>query len=271
MKNMRIGFIGAGKMALALARGFAEKMKPNAILASSPASDEVFLKEFRSHGFDTYHSNEFVARNVDTVILATKPSILPTIFKELHDTIQPNQLLISIAAGIPIKMIQESLSMGDTLKVIRVMPNTPSLVNEGVSIYSLNHQCDLKDQKIIEEMFSCVGSIYKIDETLIDAATGISGCGPGYMYLVIEAMGDAGVKQGLPRDLAYKLAAQTMIGSGKMVLQTGQHPAVLKDSVCSAGGSTIAGISALENEGVRGAFIKAVEVATLKCKDLGNK
>ncbi|XP_040580943.1 pyrroline-5-carboxylate reductase 2 [Lepeophtheirus salmonis] len=267
---MRIGFIGAGKMALALARGFSEKINPTAVLASCPPSDDLLLKQFRDHGFDTYNSNEFVARNSDVVIFATKPFVFPIIMKELKHVFTVNQLLISIAAGLKINLIEKSLKDGDKLKIMRVMPNTPSLVNEGVTVYAPNKQCKSEEEEIVERLFSSVGRVYKVNETQIDAVTGISGSGPAYMFLIIEAMADAGVRQGLPRDFAYKLAAQTMVGAGRMVLETGDHPAVLKDAVCSPAGSTIEALDTLEKNGMRSSIMKAVEAATNRCKELGN-
>nr|ACO14615.1 Pyrroline-5-carboxylate reductase [Caligus clemensi] len=267
---MRIGFIGAGKMALALARGFSEKLNPSVVMAACPPSDEFLLQQFRSHGFETYNSNEYIAKNTDIVIFATKPFVFPKIMKELKHSFNRSQLLITVAAGIKINHIQESLKDGHKLKIVRVMPNTPSLINEGVTVFAPNSSCNQEDETIVQKLFSSVGDIHKVSETQIDAVTGISGSGPGYMFLIIEAMADAGVRQGLPRELSYKLAAQTMVGSGRMVLATGEHPAVLKDAVCSPAGTTIEALDTLEKGGMRSSIMKAVEAATNRCKELGD-
>jgi len=180
-----------------------------------------------------------------------------------------NKLIVSIAAGMKISDIQQNLHSES--KVFRVMPNTPSLVLEGATVFSRGKSCEQIDSDLIKQILSAVGSTcHEVPESWINAVTGISGSGPAYMYMIIEAMADAGVKRGLPRNLAIQLAAQTMVGSGQMVLQTGKHPAVLKDEVCSPGGSTITAVDQLEQSGIRTCMMKAVEAATNRCQQLGS-
>jgi len=271
LKQLRVGFIGAGKMASALARGFAQTLPQGSkmISASCPVNDAPLLEEMGSMGCTTMHSNKQLVRDNDVILVAVKPGVMPIICKEVKALVTPDKLFVSIAAGVKLQAIQDMLHQ--EAKAVRVMPNTPSLVGEGATVYSLGDRCSPDtDGKIVSGLFSGVGQeCHPVSEAMIDAVTGISGSGPAYMYLIIEAMADAGVKQGLPRELSYRLAAQTMVGAGKMVLETGKHPAVLKDDVCSPAGSTIAALATLEKNGLRNTLMQAVEAATLRCKQLG--
>ena len=175
--------------------------------------------------------------------------------------------MISIAAGVPLAKLEALLSAG--ARVIRVMPNTPALVGASASAFALGAAATREDAALTERLFSAVGIAYEVKERLLDAVTGLSGSGPAYVCLLIEALSDGGVAAGLPRDVATRLAAQTVLGSAKMVLETGQHPAVLKDMVTSPGGTTIEGLHELEKAGVRGAFMNAVRAAAEKSKQLG--
>jgi pyrroline-5-carboxylate reductase len=184
----------------------------------------------------------------------------------IHNELQ-GKLLISIAAGVSIATLQEYA--GPDVRVIRVMPNTPALVHKGSAAYALGVGTTEADAETAEAVFSSVGRAYEVAESLLDAVTGLSGSGPAYVYLAIEALADGGVRMGLPRDLAVQLAAQTVSGAAEMVLRTTLHPAQLKDMVASPGGTTIAGLAVLEAHSVRGAFIEAVEAATLRSRELG--
>jgi len=272
VKNLKVGFIGAGKMATALAAGLADILPQGSkmITASCPANDAFLLDDIRAMGCGTTHSNKDLVANSDLVMLAVKPAVMPHVCREIRDLVTEDKIMVSMAAGVKLETLQKSLNQ--KARTIRVMPNTPSLVGEGATVYSLGNHCSAAfEGKVIETLFAGVGRVcHLVPESHIDAVTGISGSGPAYMYMIIEAMADAGVNQGLSRDLAYKLAAQTMVGAGRMVLDTGKHPAVLKDDVCSPAGSTIAALGALERNGVRNAMMQAVEAATNRCKQLGD-
>lgn len=274
MSGVRVGFIGAGKMATALARGIVSQGKilqnSSHLMASCPVQDSQLLEPIRELGGITTNDNLYVVDNSDVVIMAVKPLIMEKVLQEIKPAVfDTSKLVVSIAAGIKIQQIQQNLHSES--KVFRVMPNTPSLVQEGATVFSKCQNCSSRDSNVIKEILSAVGpTCFEVPENMIDAVTGISGSGPAYMYIIIEAMADAGVKMGLPRDLAYKLAAQTMVGSGQMVLKTGIHPAVLKDEVCSPGGSTITAVDQLEKSGIRSSMMKAVEAATIRCQQLGS-
>jgi pyrroline-5-carboxylate reductase len=264
---MRIGFIGAGKMATALARGF---INSNICAASDILASDVqesarksFEKETSAHTTD---SNQKIAEFAKTIILAVKPQNVGTVLNQIKDYISENHLLISIAAGIKISFIESLVPAGT--RVIRVMPNTPALVGCGASAYAPGKSATKSDEELTHKLLSSVGIAVKVNEELLDAITGLSGSGPAYIYLVIEAMSDGGVAAGLPRDIATKLAAATVMGAAKMVLETGLHPGQLKDMVTSPGGTTIEGLHELEKSAVRAAFINAVRAATEKSKIL---
>jgi pyrroline-5-carboxylate reductase len=266
--KLTIGFLGAGKMATALAKGFisAGLTTPKQIIASDPFegarkyfSDETHAK--------TTESNVEVVRFADVLVLAVKPGNVAELLDEIRGNISKKHLIISIAAGVPIAKLENGL--GNSARVIRVMPNTPALVGSSATAFALGKSATAEDGKLAEKLFSSVGIAFQLKESLLDAVTGLSGSGPAYVYVMIEALSDGGVAAGLPRDVATKLAAQTVLGSAQMVLQTGQHPGVLKDAVTSPGGTTIEGLHELEKAKVRGALINAVRAASEKSKKLG--
>ncbi|RWS29311.1 pyrroline-5-carboxylate reductase 1-like protein [Leptotrombidium deliense] len=267
----QIGFIGAGRMAQALSRGFlaAGVAKAQKIFASAPKDDVLSIEEMESMGCRTTHWNREVVANSDVVIIAVKPPIVKSVLKEISPHVTKRHLIISVALGIPLDVIEQTLP--PNARVARVMPNTAVLVQQGASVFALGSSVQQSDVETILRLFSTVGLCERVPETAIDAVTGLSGSGPAYCYLAIEALADGGVKQGLPRGLALKLAAQTLMGSGKMVMETGKHPGTLKDDVCSPGGSTIEGVSHLERSGFRSSLIEAVEVATNICRNETDK
>lgn len=271
---LKVGFIGAGKMATALARGILSQGQVLAhgaadLTASCPKEDAALLEPIKALGGQTTHDNHELVAKSDVVILAVKPFVVPIILDEVKSSVDSSKLIVSIAAGVRLDALQTKLNDGS--KVMRVMPNTPSLVQQGATVYAPGNFCNGDDGDVVERIFNAVGpKCYQVHESMIDAVTGISGSGPAYMYMIIEAMADAGVKQGLPRALAYQLAAQTMVGAGQMVLQTGLHPAVLKDEVCSPGGSTITALDQLEKSGLRTCIMQAVEAATKRCNQMGS-
>jgi pyrroline-5-carboxylate reductase len=212
-------------------------------------------------------SNIAVVQFANVVILAVKPAHVGELLEEIRPSLTPKHLVISIAAGVPIAKLENGLGTGT--RVIRVMPNTPALVSASATAYALGNAATAADAALAQRLFSAVGLAFQVKESLLDAVTGLSGSGPAYVYLIIEALSDGGVASGLPREIATKLAAQTVYGSAKMVLETGQHPGTLKDMVTSPGGTTIEGLHELEKGKVRGVLINAVRAATEKSRKLG--
>ena len=266
--KLAIGFMGAGQMATALARGIIQGglVKPIQVIASdvSEAARTKFGKEV---GAKSTAFNPEVVRFARILVLAVKPDQIAGVLQEIQPHFTKDHLLVSIAAGVPLVKLEGRLTEG--ARVIRVMPNTPALVGASATAFSLGRWATPEDGQLVHRLFSAVGIAYQVKEALLDAVTGLSGSGPAYVYLMIEALSDGGVAAGLPRDVATKLAAQTMLGSGKMVLETGLHPGTLKDMVASPGGTTIEGIHELERGMVRGALMNAVRAATEKSKQLG--
>ena len=254
-------------MATALVQGMlkAHVAKDDAIVASDPlaaARTSIQLKT----GIAVFRSNLDVVKNSDVLVLAVKPQSMSQVLAELSRAVTAEHLVISIAAGITIDSIVAGLKQHS--RVIRVMPNTPALVGEGVSAYALGAGAQSEDAALVEDFLGSVGQSVKVAESMLDAVTGLSGSGPAFVYLMIEALSDGGVRAGLPRDVASLLAVQTVKGAARMVQESGEHPAVLKDQVASPGGTTIAGLHALEKAGVRGAFIDAVVAATRRSAEL---
>jgi pyrroline-5-carboxylate reductase len=266
--QLNVGFIGAGKMAAALAKGFirAELVTPREIRASDPhdAARKNFTAEI---GATTTASNADVAKFAGVLILATKPDQVSAALAEIRGAFTKRHLLISIAAGVTLAKLEGALPAG--ARVIRVMPNTPALVGAGAAAFALGKSATAADGELAKKLLSAVGVALQVKESLLDAVTGLSGSGPAYVYQFIEALSDGGVAAGLPRDVATKLAAQTVLGGAKMVLETGQHPGALKDQVTSPGGTTIEGLHELEKGKMRAAVISAVRAATEKSKKLG--
>ncbi len=266
--ELSIGFLGAGKMATALAKGFinAELVKPEQVIASDiyESARAAFAKET---GARTTASSREVLQQARVLILAVKPDQIAELFTDLRGHFGDQHLLISIAAGVTLEKLADGLHEG--ARVIRVMPNTPALVGASATAYALGEAASKEDGQLAQKLFSTVGLAYQVKESLLDAVTGLSGSGPAYVYLMIEALSDGGVAAGLPRDIATKLAAQTLLGSARMVLETGLHPGALKDMVTSPGGTTIEGLHQLEKGGLRGTLINAVRAASEKSKKLG--
>jgi pyrroline-5-carboxylate reductase len=264
-----VGFLGAGRMATALARGWLDAglARRERCQAGDPllAARQAFTGET---GCQATPDNRAVVRASDILVLAVKPQSLPALLAEVRaDVAARNPLVISIAAGISLRQLLAGL--GADCRLVRVMPNTPCLVGASASGYSPAASVSEPDVALVDRLLNAVGRAYRLPEALLDAVTGLSGSGPAFVYLIIEALADGGVRVGLPRDVALTLAAQTVLGSARMVLETGQHPGALKDMVASPGGTTIAGLHALERAGVRGALMDAVEAATRRAVELG--
>jgi len=218
-------------------------------------------------GGKTTGFNPDVVKSASTLIIAVKPDQVPALLKEIDPIITDDHLLISIAAGVTLGRMESELPEGT--RTVRVMPNTPALVGASASAFALGKSARPEDGQLVSKLFSTVGVAYQVKESLLDAVTGLSGSGPAYVYMIIEALSDGAVAAGLPRDIATKLAAQTVFGAAKMVLETNTHPGALKDMVTSPGGTTIEGIHELERGGVRAALMNAVRAATERSKKLG--
>lgn len=268
MLKEKLGFIGGGKMGEALCKGFinAKLSDVDHIMISDAVVErcKILSKEI---GVKTTQNNKDVTAFADVIVLAVKPQIMDDVLSHLKKDITNRHLVVSIAAGIPIRFIESRLQPG--IRIIRVMPNTPCLIAASATAFALGKCATEADGKLVFNLFNAVGRVFQLDEKYLDAVTGLSGSGPAYVYMFIEALSDGGVKMGLPRDVATALAAQTVLGAAKMVLETGQHPSQLKDAVTSPGGTTIEGISKLEDGKLRSTIINAVEAATLKSKKLG--
>jgi pyrroline-5-carboxylate reductase len=263
---MHIGFIGSGRMASALVEGIlrAGIASPGDIVLTDkiPAMAEELA---RRTGTRALPNNSNVAAEAEALILCVKPDDVPQALREAGDL--SGKLLLSIAAGVRLGRLREW--SGGTPRLIRVMPNTPALIGQGAAAYAPGEGATDEDMEVADRIFGAIGLAVRVKEDLLDAVTGLSGSGPAFVYTVIEALADGGVLMGLPRDIALKLAAQTAAGAAAMVLQTGMHPAQLRDQVASPGGTTISGLEALEDAGLRAALIGAVRAATERSGELG--
>jgi len=255
-------------MATALARGWlaAGLTTSDQVLASDPlpAARDAFAADSRLR---TTADNREVVRHSDLLVLAVKPQTMAALLAEIRPEVSASQLILSIAAGITLRQLAEGLGPGRRL--VRVMPNTPCLIGASASGYSPGEGVPADDLALVDRLLNAVGKAFRLPENQLDAVTGLSGSGPAFVYLMIEALSDGGVRVGLPREVATTLAAQTVLGAARMVLETGTHPGALKDMVASPGGTTIAGLHALERGGVRGALMDAIEAATLRARELG--
>jgi pyrroline-5-carboxylate reductase len=266
---LAIGFLGAGRMATALAQGFIRGgLVPSAAVIASD------LEAGARDQFAEATGSQVTAANTDvlaasTVILAVKPGQVQGVLQELKGGLNAGHLLVSIAAGVTLEQLAKAVPAG--VRVVRVMPNTPAVVGSSATAFALGSGATAADARKVQELFGSVGLAFEVKEALMDAVTGLSGSGPAYACLFIEALSDGGVAAGLPRDLATRLAAQTLLGTARMVLETGLHPGVLKDQVTSPGGTTIDGIHELEKAGFRAGVMNAVRAAADKSRRLGER
>jgi len=268
IKGRSVGFVGAGNMGEALIKGL---LAANLVPAEAIHATDVRLERLkelnRQYGIQISSDNAELIRHADIVILAVKPQIMDAVLTEIAPVVTRRKLLISIAAGVSTAKIRAVL--GKDARLIRVMPNTPALVLEGVTAVAKAEGLEADDLETAGEIFSAVGRVVVLGEELMDAVTGLSGSGPAYIAVVIESLADGGVRMGLDRITAMTLATQTVLGTAALLRETGLHPGAVKDMVCSPGGTSIAGIAALEEGGIRTTFIKAVERATQRSRELG--
>jgi len=267
LKNKRIAIIGAGNIGEALIGGMirGNLTKPENILATRRSEDA--LQELKlKWGIAITTNNRKGVHGVDIIILAVKPQGANEVLEEIADVIEPHQLIISVMAGVTTQLISKKI--GKDNPIIRTMPNTPVLVDEGATALAKGAHATDEHLEFASTIFSAIGKVEILPENLMDAVTGLSGSGPAYIYMVIEAMTDGGVKMGIPRAIALRLAAQTVYGAAKLVMETRKHPAILKDEVTTPGGTAIAAVHELETHGLRTMLINAVATATQRSKEL---
>jgi len=266
----KIAVIGVGKIGGTLIRGLIERRVVSADrLAGSTAHEETAKAAAQRYHIPVGRDNARLVRDRDVIILAVKPQNMAQVLEEIRGHVRPEQLVITLAAAITTRFVEERLGRGQRISVVRAMPNMPCLVGQGMTVLCPGRFARPKHVEVAREIFSAVGRVEVIDnEDLMDAVTGLSGSGPAYGYIMIESLAEGGVKVGLPRELATLLAAQSMLGAAQMVLETGEHPAKLKDAVTTPAGTTVDGLLELEAGGVRVALIKAVDRATQKSKEL---
>ena len=269
LEDAKIGFLGTGRMATALAKGFiSELVSADRIIGFDPFEES--LRQFQAVVGDQANVSSTSVeclRDADILFLAVKPQVMQSALEGLRDLLSGRQLVVSIAAGTTVKSLEAWLPPKQS--VIRVMPNTPCLIGQGACGISRGTHATIDDEAAVYELLRSVGIVEQLPEKLLDAVTGLSGSGPAYVFQIIEALSDGGVKVGLPRATATRLAAQTLAGAALMLLETGEHPGVLKDAVTSPGGTTIAGLMKLEEGGLRAALMNAVESATNRSIELG--
>lgn len=267
-KYDNIVLLGAGQMAEALISGLVSSgARSAAQIRAVDLRAERLAELAERHGIATSLDVTAVLSWAEVIILATKPQALPALLASIGPALRHDPLLVSIAAGTTLAALESALPTGT--RVVRTMPNTPALVRAGVTAIAAGQHATAEDITAVRQLFDCVGYAFEAPESWLDAVTGLSGSGPAYVFLVIEALADGGVAAGLPRELAQRLAAETVLGSAKLLLESGQHPAALKDMVTSPAGTTIAGLAVLEEAGARAAFLSAVLAASERSRALG--
>ena len=263
-----IGFIGMGNMGYALLKGLLKEF-PAEELVFTAKTDETRRRVYAETQVTYTQSNAECANSCKYVVLAVKPQYYPQVLKQIRYAVTEEHVVISLAPGITIEQLKEAL--GSDKRIVRAMPNTPALVGEAMSALSPNDAVTDEELSEVKALFESFGKAEIVPERLMDAVIGVSGSSPAYVYLFIEAMADAAVADGMPRAQAYKFAAQSVLGAAKMVLATGQHPGELKDAVCSPGGTTIEGVAALEEAGLRRAVIAGQRACVKKSKEMSEQ
>ncbi|XP_053571415.1 pyrroline-5-carboxylate reductase 3 [Bombina bombina] len=264
-----VGSIGAGRMAQGVLEGImlAGKIPAKRIIVSAPTDRN--LTKFRERGCHTTHSNVAVPSACKVVFLATKPHLIPKVLREINPSVTPDHVIISMAAGVTLQTLESHLPVGT--KVLRMMPNLPCVVQEGAVVFTRGHSAGQEEADMLKSLLSECGLCEETPESYIDIHTGLSGSGVAYVYTFAEALADGAVKMGMPSVLARQIAAQTLLGAAKMILQTGNLPAQLRSDVCTPGGTTIYGLHELEKGGLRATVMNAVEASTQRARDLGKQ
>ena len=264
---MKLGFIGAGNMATAIFGGIIKTgmCRPKEIMVSR-RQEEALKTLAAEYGVNVTRENQQVVDWSDVLFLAVKPQMLEAVGEEIRPKLRPDQLVISVAAGKTISWLEGVL--GKEIKLIRSMPNTPAMVGEGCTAFCSNNLVNQEEEILVERIFGCCGTAYRVAEGLMDTVGAVSGSSPAYVFMFLEAMADAAVAGGMPRDLAYRMAGQAVLGSAKLMLETGKHPGVLKDMVCSPAGTTIYGVKELETRGMKAAVFHALEACIERSKKI---
>lgn len=264
---MKIGFIGTGNMGLAIINGClaADESQVENIYAAD-RNFEQLKNKVSDLGIHLCQTNAELVSQSDVIILAVKPNVYNQVLTEIKQLVTENHIVVSIAAGITISQIENVFQ--NSVKVVRTMPNTPAMVNEGITAISRNQQVTDDEFEFVLQIFRSIGKVEAIDEKLMDVIPGVSGSAPAYVYMFIEALADGAVLHGMPREQAYRFTAQAVLGSAKMVLESGLHPGDLKDMVCTPGGATIEAVKSLESNRFRFAIMEAVDVCTQKAKKM---
>lgn len=269
LKGKRILFVGGGAIAEALVRGMLQAglVAAGQLTVSDVAAERLDYMA-KTYAVATARDSAAAAAKADVLFLTVKPQVIGEVLTALSPAVVKTALVVSVAAGVAIATLQDKLP---EVPIIRVMPNTPVAVGAGMSAIALGRYASDKDGEMAAALFASVGRVVTVKEDAMDAVTGLSGSGPAFAYLMIDALADAGVRVGFPRQMAITLAAQTLYGAAKMVLETGEHPAKLRDMVTSPAGTTIAGVHVLEQKGVRAALMDAVVAATERSREMGQK
>jgi pyrroline-5-carboxylate reductase len=266
-KSMKIGFIGLGNMATAMINGILVTglFTPDQVIGSSK-TETTALKVANKYKITTSTDNKATVKEADIIVLAVKPIFFPEVISEIRDMVDDSKLVISIAAGKSIDWIEHEF--GKPVRLVRCMPNTPAMVGEGCTCICPKDGTSKEDEELVLGIMNSFGKASIIPERLIDAFVGVAGSSPAYVFMFIEAMADGAVAAGMPRKQAYEFAAQSVLGSAKLVLETGTHPGELKDMVCSPGGTTIEAVKILEEKGFRAAVIDAIEACVNNCRNV---
>ncbi|MBC2851875.1 pyrroline-5-carboxylate reductase [Cetobacterium sp. 8H] len=267
MKNIKIGFIGAGNMAQAMLKG----MLNNSEIESKnifvyDLNDKLIGELEEKYGVSKCKDQKEVAKSSDIIILAVKPNIYPLVIDTIKNDLDLNKIVVSITPGYSIKELK--VYFEKNIKIVRTMPNTPAMVGEGMTAYCVDKSIDENDENVIKSILETFGKVEKVEEKLMDVVVATSGSSPAYVYMFIEALADGAVLGGMPRDKAYIFAAQTVLGAAQMVIKTGIHPGALKDMVCSPGGTTIEAVATLEENGFRSSVIQAMKRCIEKSKKM---
>lgn len=271
LSDETVAVIGAGNIGRALIGGMirSERIAPEQVIATRRTKSALERMQEEFPGLRTTIDNVDAARSATVVVLSIKPQSRSEVVTEIREHVSRDALIVSVLAGVTTERLQ--IAFGSEQPVVRVMPNTPALVDEGATAIAAGAFAGDTNLATVRHMFEAVGEVVETRESLMDAVTGLSGSGPAYVYMFIEALTDAGVQQGLSRDVAARLAAQTVYGAAKLVLETGKHPAILRDEVTTPGGTAIAAVSELESRGLRTTIINAVNTATQRSKDLNDE
>ncbi len=268
LNDQIVAVVGAGNIGRALIGGLlnAHEFDPAQIRATRRSSGSLLALRDMYPGIHTYTDNREAVTGATIVVLAVKPQYALHVVEEIREEIEPSALIISVLAGVTTESLCDSF--GQDLAIVRTMPNTPMLVDEGATAIASGVHATERHLALVSQVFESVGRVEVVPEELMDAVTGLSGSGPAYVYMVVEALTDGGVKQGIPRPVALRLAAQTVFGAAKLVIETGKHPAILRDEVTTPGGTAIAAVADLESHGLRTMLINAVATATARSREL---